>query len=192
MVRNPQRRTALLDAAIDVLAEEGARGLTFRAVDARAGVPMGTASNYFANRDALLSGVGLRAYERFMPAPAEWERVREVSRDRAGLTELMHGVVRRMLRAPEVHLALLELQLEAARRPELRSGLTGRVREDLEANIDLHARAGMPGGRGAVVLLYLALNQLVTEHLTLPGVLAPEGSVPELVAAVVERIVPEG
>ncbi|MEE2048187.1 TetR/AcrR family transcriptional regulator, partial [Nocardiopsis tropica] len=41
MRQNPERRRALLDAAIDVLAEEGARGLTFRAVDARAEVPTG-------------------------------------------------------------------------------------------------------------------------------------------------------
>ncbi|MFV2196115.1 TetR/AcrR family transcriptional regulator [Nocardiopsis sp. LOL_012] len=191
MARNPERRAALLDAALGVLADEGARGLTFRAVDARAGVPTGTASNYFANRDGLLDEVAVRAYERFMPAPAEWEGALQGTRDRARLTELMRGVVHRMLRAPEVHLALLELQLEAVRRPGLREGLTSRVREDLDANIAFHARAGMPGGRRTVVLLYLALNWLVTEHLTLPGVLEPEGSVDDLVAAAVERIAPE-
>lgn len=58
--RNDERRAALLDAAIEVLAREGARGLTFRAVDAEAGVPAGTASNYFANRDDLLTRVGPR------------------------------------------------------------------------------------------------------------------------------------
>ncbi|MFI0930300.1 TetR/AcrR family transcriptional regulator [Streptomyces sp. NPDC021019] len=52
MAKNPRRRVVLTDAAIDLLAHEGARGLTFRAVDARAGVPVGTASNYFSGRDA--------------------------------------------------------------------------------------------------------------------------------------------
>ena len=64
---NPERRQALLDASIEVLAAEGARGLTFRAVDKQAGVPAGTASNYFANRDDLLTQTGARFYERIVP-----------------------------------------------------------------------------------------------------------------------------
>ncbi|MBF6246867.1 TetR family transcriptional regulator, partial [Nocardia elegans] len=41
MRTNPERRRALIDAAIEVLARDGARGLTFRAVDKEAGVPTG-------------------------------------------------------------------------------------------------------------------------------------------------------
>ncbi len=69
MRQNPTRRTALLDAAIDVLAREGSRGLTLRAIDKQAGVPTGTASNYFANRDELLSQVMRRTRERLTPIP---------------------------------------------------------------------------------------------------------------------------
>lgn len=47
----------MLDAAIQVLSSDGARGLTYQAVDARAGAPAGTASNHFRNRAALLKGV---------------------------------------------------------------------------------------------------------------------------------------
>jgi AcrR family transcriptional regulator len=43
------------DAAIAVLAEQGARGLTHRAVDAEAGLPPGTTSNYARTREALLT-----------------------------------------------------------------------------------------------------------------------------------------
>ncbi|MGQ5635868.1 MULTISPECIES: hypothetical protein [unclassified Streptomyces] len=43
MRQNPARRTALLDAAIEVLAREGSRGLTLRAVDKEAALPTGTA-----------------------------------------------------------------------------------------------------------------------------------------------------
>jgi DNA-binding transcriptional regulator YbjK len=46
-----RRRAALVEAAIEVLARDGARGLT------EAGVPGGTASNYFASRDELLHQV---------------------------------------------------------------------------------------------------------------------------------------
>lgn len=51
------RLAALTDAAIDVLAELGMRGLTHRAVDARAGVPQGTTSAYFRTRKALIEAV---------------------------------------------------------------------------------------------------------------------------------------
>src|ERR671914_3930 len=54
MAGNPERRAALVDAGVEVLAREGARGLTFRAVDVEAGVPVGTASNYFTGRDDRL------------------------------------------------------------------------------------------------------------------------------------------
>ncbi|MFE1166377.1 TetR/AcrR family transcriptional regulator [Nocardiopsis sp. NPDC058789] len=192
MVRNPERRAALLDAAIDALAEEGARGLTYRAVDTRAGVPVGTASNYFTSREDLLAQTSVRTYERFMPEQEEWANVLEGPRTRAKVAEVMRATVTRMAADPNVYLATLELQLEATRRPELRADLTARVRADLDANIAFHEQSGMPGGRRTVVVLYLALNWLVTEHLTLPGVLAAEGSLEGLVDLVVDQLTLEG
>ncbi|GIE34434.1 TetR family transcriptional regulator [Actinoplanes italicus] len=54
----PTDRFALLtDAAIDVLAEEGMRGLTHRAVDRRTGLPEGTTSAYFRTRKQLIEAV---------------------------------------------------------------------------------------------------------------------------------------
>ena len=188
MVRNPGRRAALLDAAIETLAEEGARGLTFRAVDTRAGVPVGTASNYFASREDLLAQTSVRTYERFMPEQEEWDNVLTGPRDRDKLAEVMRATATRLAADPSVYLATLELQLEATRRPGLRADITARVRADLEANVAFHEEAGMPGGRDTVLVLYLALNWLVTEYLTLPGALAPEGTLDELVTRVVNSI----
>lgn len=51
------RREEVLGAAIDVLSTAGSRGLTYQAVDERAGAPAGTTSNHFRNRAALLAGV---------------------------------------------------------------------------------------------------------------------------------------
>ncbi|BCO37904.1 TetR family transcriptional regulator [Mycobacterium heckeshornense] len=51
-----QRRRDLCDAAIELLAEDGARGLTHLRVDRRAGVADGTTSFYFQTRAALLRG----------------------------------------------------------------------------------------------------------------------------------------
>jgi DNA-binding transcriptional regulator YbjK len=47
------RRRQLLDAALHVIADEGLRGLTHRAVDRRAGLPEGSCSAYWRTRNAL-------------------------------------------------------------------------------------------------------------------------------------------
>ncbi|MEV6113379.1 TetR family transcriptional regulator [Streptomyces sp. NPDC052109] len=186
--RNDQRRAALVDAAIEVLAREGARGLTFRAVDGEAAVPPGTASNYFSSRDDLLTQAGARVYERLQPDKATIGRQRSAGRDRETYTELMRELVGRVASFRTGYLALLELRLEATRRPDLRTVLTERVRADLAANIAYHETSGLPGDATAVRLLYLALNWLIVEQLTLPDVLS-EAERDALVTAAVERIV---
>ncbi|GGK93787.1 TetR/AcrR family transcriptional regulator [Nocardia jinanensis] len=189
MVRtNPERRQALLDASIEVLAREGARGLTFRAVDQEAGVPAGTASNYFANRDEMLVQVGHRYYERLIPDESTMAKLHG-PRSRETVTELMTEVVGRVTRFRTGYLALLELRLEATRRPELQTLLTERVRADLDFNIRNHLDNEMPGDENTVVLLFLALNWLTLERLTLPGVFTEEQA-EELVRIAVERAIP--
>ncbi|MEU1801481.1 TetR family transcriptional regulator [Streptomyces sp. NPDC019937] len=186
--RNDERRAALVDAAIEVLAAEGARGLTFRAVDTEAAVPAGTASNYFANRDDLLTQAGARVYERLQPDEATIARQQASTRDREGYAALMRELVGRISAFRTGYLALLELRLEATRRPALRAVLTERVRADMEANVAYHEASGLPGDATAVRLLYLALNWLIVEQLTLPDVFS-EAERDALVAAAVERVV---
>jgi DNA-binding transcriptional regulator YbjK len=188
MRTNVQRRNALLDAAIEVLAREGARGLTFRAVDAEAKTPVGTASNYFANRDELLIQTAERVYERWMPDEATWAAAAQGPRDTAKMTELMREMIGRITGFRSGYLAMLELRLEATRRPDLRAVLTKRVRADLDANIAYHLEQGMPGDATSVKLLVLALNWLIVETLTLPDLFSPE-EVDELVVKAVERSV---
>jgi DNA-binding transcriptional regulator YbjK len=52
----PDRRTEILDGALRVLAEQGMRALTHRAVDAAAALPAGSTSYYFRSRAALVAG----------------------------------------------------------------------------------------------------------------------------------------
>ncbi|MFI1914642.1 TetR/AcrR family transcriptional regulator [Nocardia sp. NPDC020380] len=189
---NPERRQALLDASIEVLARDGARGLTFRAVDKQAEVPAGTASNYFANRDELLVQTGHRYYERLVPSAETLGKLtgpNQGPRTRETITELMTEVVERVSGFRAGYLALLELRLEAARRPELQALLTERVRADLDFNIRNHLASGMPGDEHTVVLLYLALNWLILERLTLPGIFTEEQAA-ELVRVAVQRAIP--
>ncbi|MEV5934497.1 TetR/AcrR family transcriptional regulator [Streptomyces sp. NPDC093250] len=189
--RNEQRRAALVDAAIEVLARDGARGLTFRAVDTEAAVPVGTASNYFASRDELLTQAGARVYERLQPEEELIARQRAGGRDREAYAVLMREVVGRVAAFRTGYLALLELRLEATRRPELRTVLTERVRADVAANVRYHEESGLPGDATAVKLLYLAFNWLIVEQLTLPEVFTPAER-DRLVAAAVDRIVAAG
>jgi DNA-binding transcriptional regulator YbjK len=61
---NPdQRRRELCDAAIALLARDGAKGLSHLKVDAHARVPDGTTSFYFRTRSALLRAVAERMTE---------------------------------------------------------------------------------------------------------------------------------
>ncbi|MGW0768769.1 TetR/AcrR family transcriptional regulator [Streptomyces sp. NPDC002676] len=195
MAGNPERRAALVDAGIAVLAREGARGLTFRAVDAEAGVPTGTASNYFTGRDELLRQIDARLHLRLAPDPQVLEKLLRQRRDRSLVTAFMHDLMNRAAGDRDGYLALLEMRLEATRRPELRASFTESVRAELEQGMEFHREAGLPGGDETVTVLYLAMLGLLLEHLTLPGVLdgaLPGVSVPEgLVERIVTTIVPQ-
>ena len=190
MVRsNPARRTALVDAAIEVLAAQGARGLTFRAVDEGAGVPAGTASNYFRHRDELLTQAGERVYARLLEGATQVTLPDDAPRDRDLLVQLMVGTVRRIVDYRTGFLALLELRLEATRREGVRDVLTDRVRADLASNVMTHEQWSMPGDAVTVRLLYQALNWLVVDALTLPG-LVDDADLDAYVAETVERLLP--
>lgn len=189
MAKNPERRVMLTDAAVDVLAHEGARGLTFRAVDARAGVPVGTASNYFSSRDDLLMQTGARISSRMTPDPAQVEQIMLPAPSRELVTELMHWLVRRMTDDRTGYLAMLELRLEATRRPELRTQLTRTVRTGFEESLSFHRDRDLPGGPDAFLVLYLAMTGVLLEHFTLPDMLGDDG-LDHLIEAVVTRIIP--
>ncbi|MEV5907482.1 TetR family transcriptional regulator [Streptomyces chartreusis] len=195
MAGNPERRAALVDAGVEVLARQGARGLTFRAVDAEAGVPVGTASNYFTGRDDLLRQIDTRLHVRLAPDPDVIAGLLTRPKDRSLVTAFMHDLMARATRDRTGYLALLEMRLEASRHPELRSSFTKSVRGDLDEAIEFHRGAGLPGGDEVVTVLYLAMLGLLLEHLTLPDVLQgvlPGVGVPDgLVERIAETIVPE-
>ncbi|MFB6581015.1 TetR/AcrR family transcriptional regulator [Streptomyces sp. NPDC056402] len=183
MRQNPQRRAALLDAAIEVLAREGSRGLTLRAVDAEAGVPIGTASNYFANRSQLLVQILHRTRERLVPDPADLEGPLDTE-------VLLTRLLERMRGERSVHIAMLELRLEGTRRPELQAELASFQGLELEANIRWHLDAALPGDRQGVVLMYLAMLGLIVDDLTAPAMLEAHPA-HGLIRTMVERLLPE-
>jgi DNA-binding transcriptional regulator YbjK len=117
------RRDEVLDGAVIVLGEGGMRAFTHRAVDAVAGVPVGTTANYFPTRDALLIGVVEHFAER---EKAAWSAI--AGRPAPGTPERLAAALGAFLGeavGPHRTLALARhaLMLEAAHRPPLRQSL---------------------------------------------------------------------
>ncbi|WP_072313842.1 TetR/AcrR family transcriptional regulator [Agrococcus sp. Marseille-P2731] len=168
MARNLERRSALADAGIRVLAEAGARGLTHRAVDAMAGTPRGTASNYFPTRSDLTSALVDRIGERLAPEPAFAAARAARSPDRALFVEYVRDVVRRLTDDPHVALALFELRLEAARRPAVAATLGAWRQRAFEEDVAFNGDAGLPGGRTEIALMHFAIDGMMLDHLTVP------------------------
>ena len=186
MARNNERRSALADAGIRVLAEEGARGLTHRAVDAAAGTPRGTASNYFPTRDDLISALVDRIGERLTPDPEVVAAPDTRPPDRALFADYLRDVVRRLSADPHVSLALFELRLEAARRPAIAATLGAWRQRAFQEDVAFHGDSGLPGGQTEIALFHYAIDGLMLDHLTAP--LDTGVSVDAAIAEFVDRI----
>ncbi|MGJ6960598.1 TetR/AcrR family transcriptional regulator [Streptosporangium sp. G11] len=116
-----QRAELVADAAIDLLADRGMRGLTHRAVDEAAGLPPGSTSNLARTRSALLELTLARltqlesaAFAPILgpPGPDVVEALAEMTAQ-AFWVQLTVGRRRTIAR--------YELAFEATRRPELRT-----------------------------------------------------------------------
>ena len=113
------RREQVVDAAILVLSTDGARGLTYAAVDSMAKAPAGTTSNHFRNRAVLLDGVVEHLVELDR---RDWEafagRLRPTTT--AELAAAMTGFTRHAVGPGRARsTARYNLFLEAISRPEL-------------------------------------------------------------------------
>jgi DNA-binding transcriptional regulator YbjK len=114
------RRRRLLDAALHVVADQGLRGLTHRAVDRQAELPEGSCSAYLRTRQALQGA--LTEYVAGALAADVDRLAQEIGactgdEDRA--VQLAIALFERWLDERELLLAKLELSLEASRNPEL-------------------------------------------------------------------------
>ena len=188
MAKNDARRVLLADAGIAVLAREGSRGLTHRAIDAEAGVPVGTASNYFRSREALVAGIFERIGARLAPTPEDLEARSAALPSRELFADYLRDIVRRLLGEREVTLALFEMRLEAARHPDLAASLSEWQRAGFAADVAFNESAGLPGGRREVALFHYAVEGLVFDQLTSP--IDPSIPTDEVVDALVAGLLP--
>jgi DNA-binding transcriptional regulator YbjK len=181
---NEARRDRLADAAIEILAADGARGLTHRAVDAEAGEPPGTTSRYFRTRDALTRAVVARIRELHF---ADLARAPAGPVEPEAIAGHLAGLVRAAVTGNRSrHLAFSELFLEATRRPHLRAALDETRAAQIELMRKIHRAAGVELTPYQGTLLVTCIGGLVTSALTTPEVIGIRS--PADVAPVVDRM----
>jgi DNA-binding transcriptional regulator YbjK len=133
---NPvERRRELCDAAIQLLADDGAKGLSHLKVDRKAGVPDGTSSFYFRTRAALLRAVAERMAELDLAA-LQTVADSAAGSDRASSSSVLATLVIQSGREPQLSRtkARYELIMQASRDPALAEALA----RSTEAFTNLH------------------------------------------------------
>jgi DNA-binding transcriptional regulator YbjK len=180
--RNTRRRSALADAAIEVLGTAGIHKLSHRAVDERAGVPAGTAANYFPRRDDLLAAAAERvaelhvaemtAADRAAIAPSGTPAGPEALAELIGAS-LYDAVTRHRTR----YLAAYELALESTRQPALAEALSRLGAAALGSTLAEHRSLGLPTTPGQVQALIALYNgTLMTLIVAPPGTVTAEAA----------------
>jgi DNA-binding transcriptional regulator YbjK len=166
-----QRRHALTDAAIEVLGTRGIHQLSHRAVDEAAGLPAGTASNYFKSRDELLDAVARRVAALHL---ADMEATSAAMADATPAELIGRSLYDAATERRTRFLAIFELSLQSTRQPALMKAMSEIAFATLDATVTHHRTLGLqtsPERVQALMTLFGgALFALVT---------APPGSVTE-------------
>ncbi|WP_330231827.1 TetR family transcriptional regulator [Nocardia sp. NBC_00508] len=161
------KRELVLDAAIDLLGSRGTRALTHRAVDEVAGMPAGSASNYFRTRESLLTGIAERLEARDY---ADWEALNRQPTPRT-IDELIDGIAAFVVHAVHTDrvrtLARYALFLEAQTMPAVRET----VRRGHRRLTDWAATllAGVGGDRSATHILVGQFDGIILHQLVNPA-----------------------
>ncbi len=185
MSPNPERRNQILDAAIDILCDDGVGGLTHRQVDGRAGVPAGTTSNYFRTRQALLEATASRTVD------LHWQRVEALQAAVGPMSrDALRALMIRMLDPDEQFrrwtLARFELFMESTRRQELRPLMLELQAAAVKSATLIFEAAGFTPEPERMDELSRLLNGFVFSNLTLapqPGTQDAAGLVDRLLSA---------
>lgn len=190
---NLRRRRALADAAIALLAEEGAHGLTHRSVEARAEVPSGTATNYFRTREALLVTAAERVLELHF---ADMAAATEGMAGPTGVDELIDMITESLWGAATVlrgrYLAIFELRLAARQFPALAEVLARLEGTAVADTAVLHEVLGTPVSEAAVSSLVTLYGGALFTLVTGPVGAFDKAGVRGLVATMVHGALAEG
>ncbi|MEU5788266.1 TetR family transcriptional regulator [Micromonospora purpureochromogenes] len=164
-----ERLSAIADAGLRLIAREGLRGLTHRAVDAEAGLPVGSTSYYFRKRDDLVTACVRRLVEIDLleiAATGIADRVMTAEQLADMGADLMwHWITVDAHR----HLARYELLLHSRRRPELAAELVDagdRLRVAIAAMLQAQ-NCAQPASTAAWFVS--CIDGVVLDQLTGPG-----------------------
>jgi DNA-binding transcriptional regulator YbjK len=179
-----EREVLIADATIEVLARDGARGLTHRAVDKELSLPEGTTSFYFRTRQALLEAAARRVFAVFLEDRAT------ILRESAGFDGI-EGAVTALIRRGEGRsrsqfVARFELGLEAARSEAIADVLNQLRAESVKAMNELLLDGDPSIDAETVQLLTSMIIGVLFERLTLG---APSLS-PERLARLLVKALP--
>lgn len=160
-----------LRSAIDVLAEDGVRGLTHRAVDKAADMPAGTTSAYCRTRQALLTALVRRLVERDQAELHAAGKELTPLRDADQLAGLIAEFVERRLAGEgrRRSLARHACAVESVRHPELRDILVPREKaagDAVRAFLDAH---GVADAEDCTLTLPACVDGLVFDRLLSGG-----------------------
>jgi DNA-binding transcriptional regulator YbjK len=160
----------LLDSAVRVVAQNGLRGLTHRAVDREAGLPEGSCSAYLRTREALVRALTGYVAERaagHVRDLADEMTGRALDDDRA--VETVSRLVLRWVDERELLVTRLELTIQASRDPALAAAVDSFRRDlvDLVAGV-LTAR-GKPHGTAAAETLVASFDGVMIGALSRPA-----------------------
>jgi DNA-binding transcriptional regulator YbjK len=159
------RRRQVADAALQVLAHEGSRGLTHRAVDRAAGLPAGSTSYYHRSRASLLGACVQRLLEH---DESELDRLEHLdgTTDASALAEVLGGLLERWLTVDRYrHVARYELTMESLRRPDIASELQVAGQRLRERVADLLAGLGADEPLRQARTLVACIDGLLFTHL---------------------------
>ncbi|QGV76878.1 TetR/AcrR family transcriptional regulator [Streptomyces ficellus] len=184
----PDRRTLLADAALDVLTDEGIRGLTHRAVDRRAALPPGTTSAYFRTRAALLTALVTRLVQLDQ---AELQATAERLPPLRTVDDVVDGIVqltRQRLTGEgrRRSLARYACAVESVRDPELRKILVPHENAGRRAVRSFLAAHAVPDVDNRTHTLLTCIDGLVFDRLVSGGDV-PREAVEGLVAAALRQ-----
>jgi AcrR family transcriptional regulator len=151
------RRQALLDAAVKVVAERGLRGFTYRAVAQEAGVTHGLVQHYFGTLETLLEEALAAAFARDQEqAPAY------TSHGVDEIVERLPGHVEATKTQQTFQYAML---IESLRRPDLEPHIHRLYEAYVAAMRERLVRAGLPDDPALARLVFAAVDGLVLQRL---------------------------
>jgi AcrR family transcriptional regulator len=155
-------KAALVDGAIELIAERGVRGFSLAELSRRAGVTVAAPYRHFADRDELLAAVGVRALHAFRDALAgdcdAGELDASVSPERRAAAMVRGYVVFAAEQRPLFEV-LFNANLDKSRFPELRQAW-----EPVDDLIEGGVHALCPGDEEAAAALGDALEAVAHGH----------------------------